>query len=126
MDLEIVPLICKPTKDESGAEIAPLFSGSVTIRVPSMPESYRFKAKYGKKTVGMQGIDEKTDQAFATMELLADIAEDIQPFFTKVELKEVKSKKAYKTVDELYTQESLFPVISEVAMKFITGFASKD
>lgn len=126
MDLEIVPSICKATKDEGGQEIAPLFTGSVTIKIPSMPESYRFKAKYGKKTMGMSGVTEKQEQAFATMELLADIAEEIQPFFMKVELKEVKSKKAIKTVDDLYSYESAFPIISEIAMMFIQGFASKE
>ena len=126
MDLEIVPSICKASKDESGAEIAPLFTGSVTIKIPSMPESYRFKAKYGKKTMGMSGVEDKGEQAFLTMELLADIAEDIQPYFSKVELKEVGSKKSIKTVDDLYSYEPAFPIISEVAMKFIQGFATKE
>jgi hypothetical protein len=126
MELEIVPALCKPTKDESGADVAPLFTGSVTIRLPSVVENYKLKAKYTRKTMGMQNIEDKVEQACLTMDLLADMAGEIQPYFVKVDLKEAGAKKACKSVDELYHTEALFPVISEIAMKFIQGFATKD
>jgi hypothetical protein len=127
MELQIVPGICKASKDDAGADVAPLFTGSVTIKVPTMPESYKFKAKYGRRTTGMMSEDkDKGATAFATMELLAEIAEEIQPFFTKVELTEIATNKAVDSVDMLYSYEPAFPVISDVAMRFIQGFAEKN
>jgi hypothetical protein len=140
MDLEIVPALCKPTIDADGAEVAPSFSGSVTIKIPSMPASYRFKAKHGKKAMELEQhkakpkpketADEKkhreTMDMFLMMDFLADVAEEIQPYFVKADLVNIKTNKSYKTVDELYMNEELFPIISEMAMKFIQGFATKD
>lgn len=126
MELTIVPSQCKVTKDESGAEIAPLFSGSLKIKVPNMVESYRFKAKFGKKTVGMTEVEGKNQQAFATMELLADISEAIQPSILSVDLVDLKTNKSIKSVEDLYYCEAAFPIISEVAMMFIQGFVEKE
>lgn len=126
MELEIIPEICKPSKDESGAEVAPAFSGSVTIKVPTMPQSYKFKAKYGRRTTGMAGEKDEHQVAFDTMDLLAEIADEIQPYFTKVQLVEAKTGKSIDSVDMLYSYEPVFPVVSEVAMKFIQGFAEKN
>lgn len=126
MELTIVPSQCKVTKDESGVEIAPLFSGSLKINVPSVIESYKFKAKFGRKTVGMTEVEGKSDQAFAMMDLLGEMIEAIQPSFSSVDLVNLKTNKAIKSVDELYHHEPAFPMISEVAMMFIQGFVEKE
>lgn len=127
MDLEIVPAICKATKDENGVDVAPLFSGSVTIKMMSMPESYKFKSKYGRKTMAMSGVvEEGSEKAFATMDLLGELGTEIQPFFANVALKDLSNGKEIKSADDLYYYEPMFSVISEIAMKFIQGFSTKE
>jgi hypothetical protein len=126
MELVITPTLCKQSKDESGADVAPLFSGSVTVKVPTMPQSYKMKAKFGKKTIGLTDSGDKNTQAFATMELLADIAEDIQSYFVAVDLTELSTNKKIQSVDDLYCYEPAFAIVSEVAMKFIQGFVEKE
>lgn len=127
MEMVITPTLCKPTKNESGADVAPLFSGTVTIRVPTMPQAFKFKAKYGRRAVGMDGLSgNDTDKGLAMMEFLAEIAEEIQPFFTAVDLTDLQTNKRLTSVDEFYCYEPSFSVISEVAMKFIQGFAEKE
>lgn len=126
MDLVIKPTICEEQKDAAGTVIAPAaFSGTVTIKLPTMPESYRFKAKYGRRSVGLDTKSE-ADVAMASLEMIADISEEIKPFFTKVELTDVGNGKQIASVDELYSYEPAFSVIAEVAMKFIQGFAEKN
>lgn len=124
MELVITPTLCKVQKDESGAEIAPLFSGTVTIELPTMPESFRFKAKYGKRSLHLQ--QDKNEAAFETMELMADIAVDIKKSFSKVDLTELATQKRIESVDDLYSYEPAFGIISEIAMKFIQGFVEKN
>lgn len=125
MDLVITPSLCKEQTDAAGKITPAAFSGSVTVKLPTMPESYRFKAKYGRKSVG---LDTKSDAdvALASLEMIADIAEEVKPFFTKVELTEINTKKEIKTVDELYSHEPAFAIIAEIGMKFIQGFAEKN
>lgn len=127
MELVITPDICKPQKDEAGVEKPALFSGTVKIKLPTMPESYRFKAKYGRRTMGLgaEGLS-KEDSTMLTMELLADIADQIKPNFIEVCLIENESKKEISSVDELYSYEPVFAVVSEIAMMFVQGFAQKN
>ena len=127
MELVITPTACKPTKDEAGQDVPAAFNGTITIRIPSMPESYRFKAKYGKRTVGL-GMSEmsKEQSTFVSMELLADIAEDVKGHFLKVDITDVASKKTITSIDELYCYEPAFAIIADVAMRFIQGFAEKN
>lgn len=125
MDLVIVPSICQDQTDAAGKVTPAAFSGSVTIKLPTMPESYRFKAKYGRRSVGLDQKSE-ADVAMASLEMIADIAEDIKPFFTKVELVDVQTKTKLKSVDELYSYEPAFAIIADVAMRFVQGFAEKN
>lgn len=141
MDLKIIPSICLPKKDkETGAEIAPAeFQGHVKIRLPEMPAVFRFKAKYGKEflkrrdTVELAKTQTKelSDETFQrvqleTMEIIAQIAEDIKGHWSEIDLIEVKTGKHISSVDELYTTEACFEVISEIGIKFIEGFAEKN
>lgn len=125
MDLVITPTLCKEQKNEAGDLVPASFSGFVTIRLPTMPESYRFKAKYGRRSVGLNEKSE-ADVAMVSLEMIADIAEEIKPFFSVVNLTEVATKKTLSTVEELYSYEPAFSIIAEVGMKFIQGFAEKN
>lgn len=125
MDLKIVPSVCEVTKDEAGAAVPASFSGSVTIRLPTMPESYRMKAKYGRKSIGV-AKDDEVSARLDSMELIAEIAEDIKDNFVKVSLEDLKSGKKINSVDDLYSYEPAFVVIAEMAGKFIQGFAEKN
>jgi hypothetical protein len=125
MDLKIVPSVCEASKDEAGADVPASFSGSVTIRLPTMPESYRMKAKYGRKSIGMAKGDD-VETRLGSMELIAEIAEDIKDNFVKVAIEDLKSGKKINSVEDLYSYEPAFVIIAEVAGKFIQGFAEKN
>lgn len=126
MELLITPALCKESKSESGEDVAPLFSGTVTVRTHSMPESYRFKAKLGEKSSEMTAASEnKGKQAAVAMRLLADAAEEIKGCFVAVDLKELSTGVEIKSADDLYSYEPAFGIISEIAMKFVQGFAEK-
>lgn len=132
MELVITPSVCTTQKDEAGADIAPSFIGTVTIKLPTMPQSLRFKAKYGKRMrereseLKASGKDVKEVDSFEVIELMADIADDIAPFLQKVDLTEIATQKKIVTLDELMSYEPSFPILSEVAIKFVTGFAEKN
>lgn len=125
MDLKIVPQACEVTKDEAGADVPASFSGSVTIRLPTMPETYRMKAKYGRKAVAMKSED-SLENKLESMELVAEIAEDIKDNFVKVHLEDLQNGRKINSVDDLYSYEPAFGIIAEVAGKFIQGFAEKN
>jgi hypothetical protein len=128
MELVIVPNICKPQKSEDGLETAPSFQGSITIDIPSTPELYRFRSKYGRKMNlnDMANMENKTEQAFATMDLIGEICEEIKPKILKVDLIEVSTKREIKSVEDLYCYEPVFGAVTEIGMKFIQGFAEKN
>ena len=125
MDLVIEPSACRPSKDEAGVETPASFKGKVTIKLPTMPESYRFKAKYGRRAVALDG-KEATDKTMMTLELIADIAEEIKDCFVKVEIEEIGTKKKLTSMEELYSYEPAFGIVAEVSMKFVQGFAEKN
>ena len=59
-------------------------------------------------------------------EVVADIAQDIRERFLAVNLEEKATQKKITTVEELYSYEACFEVVSDVALKFVTGFATKN
>lgn len=127
MELEVIPSQCKTSKDESGAEIPAPFSGSVTVRLPSMGEAYKFKAKYGRKMhdVDLKKLD-NTESIFALMDLTGDLCEEIRGNFIKVNIKEVSTGKELKSADEIFTYEPAFEIVAEIGLKFVKGFAEKN
>lgn len=125
MDLIIEPSACKSSKDEAGVETPASFKGKVTIKLPTMPESYRFKAKYGRRAMSLDGKD-VSDKTMITLELIADIAEEIKDSLVKIELEEISTKKKLASMDDLYSYEPAFGIVAEISMKFIQGFAEKN
>jgi hypothetical protein len=128
MDLVFVPSACKESKDEAGKEIPAKFSGSITIKLPTMPESYRIKAKYGRKSVDTFGgkTEDSIDSRLVLIELLADIADEIKGNLLKVDLVYLQDNKKIKSADDLYSFEPGFEIIAEIGSKFLSGFAEKN
>jgi hypothetical protein len=128
MKLEIVPHACKESKnEETGEVIPPSFEGSVTIKLPSMPESYRFKAKFAKRYVDVDTAKmSKAAMDVETLDLIAAIAEEIRPFFLEVKLKDLENGKEITSAEELFYYEDGFGIIADIGMRFVKGFAEKN
>lgn len=134
MELTIHPNACTEQirKDkETGEErkVPPVFEpgGKVVITLPTTPVQYRFKAKYGKRWRDhFKGREESDVDPLEMMELLADVIEDIMPHLKSVDLVSCATKQKIDTVDQFVCDEECQSVISEIALKFIFGFAEKN
>jgi hypothetical protein len=134
MELKVCPKACEELEKknkETGeiTKIPPRFEpgGSVTVRLPLMTDVFRLKAKYGRRFREASAKGEGDDvDTFEALELLADIVEDVQKYFVSCDLVCAKTKTQIKTVEELMSFELGQEVLSELAFKFVFGFAEKN
>ncbi len=107
MEKTIIPAQCTiqklTLKDGTVKEVPPSFEGNVTIRLPSMPEFMRYKAKFGRHVIKSDDAVE-TDQLLRelfAMDVIAEVAESTKPNWVSVNLKEISTGHEIKTVEDL-------------------------
>ena len=104
-----VPRVCK------GDE--PTFSGEIVMRVPSYEERIDIMLESGTVDLADDHAKSKRDMLSMTRKLVVSS----YPFYVKVDLTHIKTKKHFKSVDDLKYSAKTAEILNEVATWLLTA-----
>lgn len=117
MDIRFIPTVCKPFKDEAGAETPARYDGHVTLRAPSYEERLDLYDRYG-------GEDEEAELspkelASENRKRLKVIAAVLPEYVKEVSIKRLEDGFTFTSFDELRFDSEMVSVITELCHRLV-------
>ena len=96
------------------------FKGSVVLRTPSIMDRYRLMGMANLQNVnGSLTVSENTS---GQLHYITKMIEESKPFYQKVDLEHIPSKKKFKSFDELAHDPNCDNIVIEIASNLVNGF----
>jgi glycyl-tRNA synthetase beta subunit len=128
--VKFVPKLCTDWTDDDGVVHAAKFKGFITLRVPNFFERQKIKTILMSAVTsgGETDIDSikeasKKVDVIELMKKMASVVEESVPFYTSVDLENIKSGAVHKSFDDLSCDSDAESILQEVAQEIANGFS---
>lgn len=91
------------------------FIGSIKVKVPNFSERLRLQAEFAGK--------EGSDTTAGRLEMVASLAEKVQPMIQEVDITTADGSSTAKTSEEMFNDPAFDKLTAEIALAALRGFA---
>lgn len=134
MKYVVTPDLCLPTKDGE-KEVPAKFAGTVTLELPKYPVLCQIKREIALEMsrISAERGDEKDPEKIDKLKLAASnmdaeifTFQKLEPMLVAVDMKHLETGTEAKDIETLCSHPLFAPVIGDLTMKLMTGFAAKN
>lgn len=134
MKYKIVPKACTEQEDKDGNKVAPTFEGHIVLDLPKYTELSNIQRELTLKVVEMrknqkareQDIADKLQDVADNLETQATAFEKLEPMIVEVDLRHKSSGDHIRNVEEFSAHPACRPIIEDLCLRLMFGFAEKN